>query len=277
VKRTAAPVNPRIHHMHPRLIDGAHVRVVGCGGSGSQMLTGLARLNQSLIALGRPGIRVVAHDPDAVSPANIARQLFAPADVGHNKAVVLINRLNAYFGTNWYAEPNEFRRGDGRTDILITCVDTRAARRWIDYSVTTPGGMAGSCCPVYWMDLGNRAEDGQVILGQPASNKKWRNNKTRLPTVTELLPEIIKHGREDNAPSCSLAAALEKQHLFVNQAVATCALQILWQLLRTGQIDWHGAFINLRTGRTAPLAVDPDAWERMRGSSKASPTRKAKP
>lgn len=267
-----------IHSLHPKLQDHSiHVRVVGCGGTGSQMLTGLARLNHALIALDRPGLRVVAHDPDEVSPANVARQLFSPGDVGRNKAVVLIHRLNTYFGTTWYGEPAEFMKSDGRTDILITCVDTRSARRWINNAITTPGGMGGSCCPTYWMDLGNRAEDGQVILGQPASNKKWRANKTRLPTVTELLPEIMKPGREDNAPSCSLAAALEKQHLFVNQAVSTAALQILWQLLRTGSIDWHGAFINLRTGRTAPLAVDPEAWERMRGSSKASPTRKAKP
>lgn len=72
-----------------------------------------------------------------------------------------------------------------------------------------------------------------------------------------------------------LADALEKQHLFVNQAVTTAALQILWQLFRTGAIDWHGAFINLKTGRTVPLPVDPDAWARMRGHSRSKPTRRA--
>ena len=254
------------HRVFPHFLDErVHVRLVGCGGNGSQMLTGLARLNHALRALGRKGLRVVAHDHDAVSPANVGRQLFAPGDVGRNKAVVLIHRINSYFGTDWYAEPSEFKPSDGRTDILVSCVDTRAARAFIDYAVTTPGGMGGSRCPSYWMDLGNRREDGQVILGCPASNKRWRKNKERLPTVAELLPEIIRRGREDNAPSCSLAEALERQHLFVNQAVVTPALQILWQLFRFGKLTWHGAFVNLTTGHVRPLPVDPVVWARMRG------------
>ena len=62
------------------------------------------------------------------------------------------------------------------------------------------------------------------MLGQPAQNKRWRANYLRLPTVAELFPEIIDtRGREDNAPSCSLAEALERQELFVNQAVVTQA------------------------------------------------------
>jgi PRTRC genetic system ThiF family protein len=256
-----------IHHLHRHCIDRLiFVRVIGCGGNGSQMLTGLARLDHALRALGQEGLHLTAVDPDTVSPANVARQMFYPADVGHPKATVLINRINSAFGLDWSAEPRPFSRQDGRTNFLITCVDTRSARRQIERSITTPAGFSGNPTPTYWLDLGNRQEDGQVILGQPAGNKKWRADKSRLPTVTELLPEIIKPGREDNTPSCSLAEALEKQHLFVNQAVTTAALQILWQLLRTGQIDWHGAFINLRTGRTAPLAVDPEAWARMRSA-----------
>jgi len=254
------------HHALPQLRDGSvHVRLVGCGGNGSQMLTGLARLNHALRALRHPGLRVVAHDGDAVSPANVGRQLFAPGDVGLNKATVLIHRINSYFGTDWYAEPEHFKPSDGRTNVLVSCVDTRSTRELINYCVSTPGGMGGSRSPAYWMDLGNRREDGQVILGCPASNKRWRANKERLPTVAELLPEIIKRGREDNAPSCSLAEALERQHLFVNQAVVTPALQILWQLFRFGRIAWHGAFVNLATGHVRPLPVDPAVWARMRG------------
>ncbi len=257
-----------IHRIHPDCAVDRPLSVVlaGCGGNGSQMLTGLARLDHALRALGRPGLQVHAVDPDAVSPANVARQMFAPGDVGRNKAEVLINRLNIFFGLRWTAEPAEFRRMHGSTHILISCVDTRAARRTINTSIGARVGFSGRATPTYWLDLGNRAEDGQVILGQPASTKRWRANKDRLPTVVELLPEIVKPGREDNTPSCSLAEALEKQHLFVNQAVTTAALQILWQLLRTGAIDWHGAFVNLSTGRTTPLPVDREVWARMRSA-----------
>ncbi len=268
-----------IHRLHPacasrhgKLI----VSVIGCGGNGSQMLTGLARLDHALRALGQDGLHVTAVDPDTVSPANVGRQLFSPADVGRPKSDVLITRINAFFGINWTSERREFRSTDGRAHLLISCIDTRKGRALINECITTPRGFSGCYSPAYWLDLGNRAEDGQVILGQPATAKRWRANKERLPTVAELLPEIIKPGREDNTPSCSLAEALEKQHLFVNQAVTTAALQILWQLLRTGAIDWHGAFINVKTGRTTPLPVDPQAWARMRSPTKASPKRKEK-
>ena len=250
--------------------------VIGCGGNGSQMLTGLARLDHALRALGQEGLYVHAIDPDHVSPANVGRQLFSPADVGRNKAEVLITRINAFYGTGWEASPRAFRSMDARVHFLITCIDTRLGRAIINDSITRRHGFSGYIKPHYWMDLGNRAEDGQVIIGQPAAGREWKRKKDRLPTVAELLPEIIKPGREDNTPSCSLAEALEKQHLFVNQAVTTAALQILWQLLRAGVIDWHGAFINLKTGRTTPLPVDPQAWERMRTPTKASPKRKEK-
>lgn len=266
------------HYLLPDLADRrVHVRLIGCGGNGSQMLTGLARLDYALRALGHPGFRIVAHDPDAVSPANVARQLFSPGDVGNNKAVVLINRINAYFGRDWYAEPSAFKFNDKSTDVLVTCVDTRKARDQIDYALTTSGwGFRGTA--KYWMDLGNRATDGQVVLGCPAQNRRWHQNKKRLPTVAELFPEIIGAKRskvkEDNTPSCSLAEALERQHLFVNQAVVTPALQILWQLFRFGKITWHGAFVNLATGNVRPIPVDPEGWARLRGVTPSTQTKK---
>lgn len=106
------------------------------------------------------------------------------------------------------------------------------------------------------------------MLGCPIWDDEHRAHyPERLRPVLELFPELMKRKKEDNAPSCSLAEALERQHLFVNQAVVTAALQILWQLFRFGVITWHGAFLNLNTGRTTPLPVDPDTWARMRGSS----------
>lgn len=60
---------------------------------------------------------------------------------------------------------------------------------------------------------------------------------------------------EDNTPSCSLAEALEKQDLFINQGVATFALQLLWQFIREGGLNIHGYFINLETGKVTPLPI----------------------
>src|ERR1039457_5234490 len=87
------------------------VVLIGCGGTGSQVLSGLARLHLSLIALGHPGLDVHAYDPDTVSNSNVGRQLFAQSDVGLNKASVLVNRLNMYYGLSWKATPSKFKGG----------------------------------------------------------------------------------------------------------------------------------------------------------------------
>lgn len=268
------PVGPFEHRIHPRLLDGpVHISVVGCGGNGSQMLTGLARLSVALRALGQSGFRVVAFDGDAVSPANVGRQLFSQSDIGRNKATVLIHRLNSFFGLDWYAEPEHFGRvkRDTNTSILISCVDTRETRSLIGDMLSPSGGGMFSGrggIPFYWMDLGNRAADGQVILGVPARDRKHQRMWGRLPTILELFPEIDGPGarrfdRADRQPSCSLAEALGRQELFINQLVCSQALQLLWQVFRHGRTDYHGVFVNAATGRVSPLPCDLAAWTRF--------------
>ena len=211
------------HLTHPNLLsDCVLIGLVGAGGNGSQMLSGLARLDAAIRALGHPGLDVIVYDPDEVSEANLGRQLFAQADVGKNKAAVLVTRVNAWFGTRWIAVPHKYERAqEGDLEILISCVDTASARVAI-------GKAASGQEATYWMDLGNRAADGQVVLGIPAWNKLHESYVYRLPTVLELFPELAAGDvKSDDAPSCSLAQALERQELFVNQAVVTSALQLL--------------------------------------------------
>lgn len=229
------------------------IALAGCGGNGSQMLTGLARLNRALTALGHPGLRVRAFDPDTVSEANMGRQLFGRFDVGSSKAIVLVNRLNAFFGLDWEAHYGRYDRNDSyRPDILIVCVDSAKARHQISRLPQTPQ---------YVMDMGNRAADGQVIFGQPdapalKADATVRAGHVQLPSPYRLLPELVDvTAPEDDTPSCGLAEALERQELFVNQAVVTPALNILWDFFRRGELTWHGAFVNLRTGTTRPLKV----------------------
>jgi PRTRC genetic system ThiF family protein len=255
------------HVLPASFLDGDPVEVdlVGCGGNGSQMLTGLARLDRAMRALGHAGLRVTAFDPDTVTAANVGRQLFAPADVGINKAIALVHRVNAFFGLAWRAEPQRWSSEYRRSNMVVTCVDTRAARIAVDREAQ------GGPPPRYWLDLGNREADGQVVLGEwvgrtrPARAAAIEGQVVdRLPTVLELFPEIrATKDTDDAAPSCSLAEALGRQELFINQAVATLALELLWRLFRFGRIEWHGAFVNLASGRVQPLPVDPEVWGRM--------------
>jgi PRTRC genetic system ThiF family protein len=204
------------------------------------ILSGLARLHLSMIALGHPGgLAVTAYDPDTVSEANIGRQLFWPGDVAQNKAAVLINRLNLGFGLDWKAIPEKFGEYRGGADITIGCVDSRASRCEImEYFQKRSS---------YYLDCGNGSDYGQVFIG----------DGKQLPFPWEACPELFDASiPEDNTPSCSLAEALGSQELFINQAVATCALQLLWSLFRHGGLDIRGYYINLKTGRTLPVPIE---------------------
>lgn len=247
-----------MHKLKPSLIERTiNVALIGAGGTGSHVLAGLVDLHLSLLALGHPsGLQVTCYDDDYVSEANIGRQKFAPSDVGLPKAVVLIHRANMLFGTNWVAKVARVDKDFHTygTDMVIGCVDNRQARS--DIINTFPGS--------YWLDFGNRKDDGQVVLGQ-IPYRGERPNADRMPHVGELFPESIDPELEgqDDAPSCSLAEALEKQSLFINKSVADYGLNILSILFRQGEIAYHGGFINLKTGRATPLPVSAEAWARM--------------
>ncbi|MGD0894102.1 MAG: PRTRC system ThiF family protein, partial [Terracidiphilus sp.] len=240
------------------------VLVIGAGGNGSAVLLGLPYLHQAMKVWGHAGgIHVMLADGDQVTETNCIRQPFAAADVGLNKAVVLINRVNLFWGLRWQAHPEHFHKDSLRTNsagphLIIGCVDTRAARRAILSAVTRANDST-----VYWLDLGNNASSGQYVLGQPL-NAVNRRSAGRLRTVAELYPEIADtEAGEDPLPSCSAAEALERQEPFINQVLATSALAMLARLFRYGTLTHHGAFYSAATGRTSVLGVDPDLWKKI--------------
>ena len=68
--------------------------------------------------------------------------------------------------------------------------------------------------------------------------------------MLEYFPELADDSvPEHNAPSCSVAEALERQSLFVNRVVASHALALLFDLLGRGSIGHAGAFLNLASGQ----------------------------
>ena len=240
------------------------VLIVGAGGNGSAMLLGLPYLQQAMKVWGHAGgIHVMLADGDLVSETNCVRQPFASADVGLNKAIVLINRVNLFWGLRWQAHPEHFHKDSLRSNspgphLIIGCVDTRAARQAILSAVTRANDST-----VYWLDLGNNASSGQYVLGQPLNAANHRT-AVRLRTVAELYPEIADaEAGEDPLPSCSAAEALERQEPFINQVLATSALAMLARLFRYGTLTHHGAFYNASTGRTSVLGVDPYLWKKI--------------
>lgn len=241
------------------------INLIGAGGTGGQVLTALARMNQALIALNHPGFVVNVYDDDTVTRANLGRQLFTTAELGLHKSVALVNRINRFFGTNWKAVTEKYDKGyNGNISATITigCVDTVQARIEIaDILKKLNKNMSNSRSqPLYYMDFGNSRETGQVILStigqikQPDS-KQYRTADS-LPMITDEFGELLKASETtDNTPSCSLAEALTKQDLFINSALANVGASLLWQLFREGMLFNRGFFLNLKEFRTTPLKV----------------------
>jgi hypothetical protein len=139
-----------MHAIHPYLLRRTiKVAVVGCGGTGSALVGGLPHLHQALIACGHPsGLAVTVIDGDRISAANCVRQPFSASEIGLFKSVMLINRLNLFWGLDWQAVPQHLGTGhdlQNDLDLVIGCVDSRAARAKIHGAVSATWCGIGYC------------------------------------------------------------------------------------------------------------------------------------
>jgi PRTRC genetic system ThiF family protein len=128
-------------------------------------------------------------------------------------------------------------------------VDTRKARA----DIYREFGKRSHCV---WIDCGNTATTGQVVLGARFGGR------TVAPCVADLFPEIVdaKADDHDTQPSCSVAEALARQDLMTNRFMADAANNLLWRMLRYGEMEHHGVFVDVPSGRSTPMPVDPNYW-----------------
>jgi PRTRC genetic system ThiF family protein len=228
------------------------VTVVGAGGTGSHFLDALASLDFVLRKQTHPGLHVRVYDDDAVSEFNAGRSRFSPADVGLNKAAILIHRLNAFYGIEWEAHPRRVDPADlGRERLLVTCVDSGAFRADL-------GAEAHSWRDTLWLDMGNGADTANCILGHLGGT---HNDPLRLPNVYDLYgAAALRAGDADDTPSCSMEEALRRQSLPINRMVATWGMTLLHELIAHGSLAYHGLFISLSGVQVSRLQIDPDVW-----------------
>lgn len=265
MNKKATQDEPRFkkHYVHNYILDPYHeltVNVIGCGGTGSQVLTSLGRMSYALKKLGHPGLFVTAYDGDIVTGANCGRQLFSEQEIGANKAETLVSKLNFFFGTKWDSVSDFYREDSEQANITITCVDTAKARLLVRDNLerTANAYRNDECCPFYWLDMGNLADRGQVVLGtapnRPAKQPNRNDVVDTMPDVTELF-DLTAVKEKDQGPSCSLAEALSKQDLFINSTIANAGMAILWKMFSIGYLDTQGAFLNLSSMQMNPIRI----------------------
>lgn len=240
------------------------IALVGCGGTGGEMLDELFRIDSLLKALGGQGLHVTAYDPDRVTGANIGRQRFWPCDIGFNKAEVLITRVNSFGNTDWEYEKVAFdiQEHASSFNMLITCVDKpevraeigRKSKEHLDSEKDFYRGASDE--PQFWLDCGNDAFRGNVILG----HFYLGDAPQKIPNVYDLYP-VLDTMKGNDEPSCSTVAALEKQDYGINRSVAREAANLVWQFLRHGELGHHGSYIDIKAGTVTPLAIDENVWK----------------
>ena len=184
-------------------------------------------------------LSIILCDGDIVTETNISRQAFVETEIGMNKAEALVNRYNRMYGFDWQAYQeyvNLERLNDIGANVIVSCVDKVAPRRVIDFYMKNSLKYKYSedevhLKPLLWIDTGNTRVTSNIFVSTPADK-----------TITDMYPSLQD---DPDVPSCSTAAALINQSLFINTITADIAAMMLWDLLYLYKIPANATFINL--------------------------------
>ncbi len=260
---TASPVTLRVPDFKR-----VYITLVGCGGTGSHIASGLVAIAQMLQDKG-VAADMVFIDPDRVEPKNVGRQLFSQADVGEAKAEVLAGRLNTAFGMRIMSAvriagvldllPSPVQRDV--LSIVIGAVDNYAARLTLEGAVKTSAGQ------LWWLDCGNENHSGQVCLGNSTQSASLRGAIAlgmidRLPAPSVMYPDLVKshakpqRGKGKRGESCAELTAAGEQSLMVNRLVAAWALSMLHDFVVTRDLRYFGVAFDQQWGGMRTYAID---------------------
>lgn len=241
-----------------------NVTIVGAGGTGGELIDNIARLHLTLVELGHPGLNVKIYDFDHVSPSNIGRTRYAPADIGKQKAPLIAQRYNLFYGLDFQGIDRKFeiaKEDVQDIDLLITCTDSAGTRveigEWFEQNPVED--------ELLWLDTGNGKDFGQVVLGHGF----YDGLGLELPNVYKLYKAELEHERDNSVEksSCGLLDALESQSPMVNKTISTYAGAMLFELFKDGVIDYHALYPNLENMTMKSLKINPNIWDFMMGKA----------
>jgi PRTRC genetic system ThiF family protein len=259
---TTPPITLRLHAV-PRV----NLTLVGCGGTGSHLASGLGTLARTLIDRGTL-CDLTFIDPDIVEEKNVGRQLFTANQIGQAKADILAERVGLAYGLAVASQQRAIEPADkfmhhehNVRNIVVGAVDNPAARALIAKAV----GHAHD--GLWWLDCGNEHHSGQVALGNTFAPSGLRRSVSlgltaNLPAPHVVYPDLTTprpapraaRRAKQKAPSCAELAAAGEQGLMVNRMVAAWALAMLHDFL-LGELHYFAAAFNMQWGgvRTWPM------------------------
>ena len=263
-----------------RLAEYRSLRIiqVGCGGTGSQ----LARMTAAVCAALRDrgeSVEFVFCDPDIVEARNVPRQLFATSDIGRPKAAVLAERYSAAWGLAATVDATPFSAAayelwnnyDRRLTVIVGAVDNAAARREI--AKACEANRENALPYVWWIDAGNAADSGQVLVGSDAKARNLRGSVQlgavfRLPAPSLVAPDLLVARDEELAQarmSCAELVAASLQSQTVNAWAATVAGDTLYRLLVSRDLARFATWFDSRSASVRSTTTSPGEIARAAG------------
>ncbi|MCL6477872.1 MAG: ThiF family adenylyltransferase [Peptococcaceae bacterium] len=227
-----------------RVFRNYHIVVVGCGGTGSNLVPHLAQLANSYKS---EKVSIVLVDEDVVEPGNIGRQFFIEQDVGNNKA----RALQVRYATAWGGEISyypHYVREEGvllrlleppgihgvKTvlPILVGAVDNHYSRRIfhsVFYKMPT----------IAYVDAGNSLFSGQVVVGLR------HKGETLLKPVADYYPDVLTVEDEISVGgTCGRKVEKEPQSLIANLWAAITVLSFINNIMGVKKLPSHMATFN---------------------------------
>ncbi len=255
--------------------------LVGCGGTGSWLAPAIARIGRWLMDMGR-GVDLVFIDPDIVEGKNVFRQNFCDAEIGMYKADALARRYGRAWGLT-IGSRNEKLDSDRWGEysgfgVVCGCVDGPEGRKDIWKMVESLAGL-------WWLDSGNTAAYGQVLIGR-SRDKYERGDPLALPGYTNWLPapaeqhqELVTSSptqpespqsplQEGGQISCAEMALRDAQGMAINQRMAAEMADYLVQLLITRNLRKYATYIDLESGTCQSKYITKAAVEEWMGGDK---------
>lgn len=168
----------QIGMISPQILQTASIDLIGAGGLGSP--TGLTAAK-----MGIPRLRLF--DDDVVEPHNIPNQLFRLTDVRRPKVVALKEIIESYTGAAVEAIQERFDGSQSLKGIVISTVDSMAARRaiWekVRYNIHVP----------FYVEARMGAELLRIYALEPTDPEAIENYEATLYTDEEAVDLPCSH------------------------------------------------------------------------------------
>lgn len=223
--------------------------VIGCGGTGSQLIPNLARL-LSYHPRATDSQLTIA-DGDTIETKNLERQAFGPEGVGANKAEMMLSQLSSAYGLSAAAHDDyvdeKFLRAflsRSRRPLIVCSVDNDYSRKIsCEMLLQHPEGL--------WVSPGN-SDGREKVTGQVLWCGKLEGEAIGVDPTTifdniknpeDVLP--AKGGCMEHAPSLP-------QLICANALAASWALAVVQNYLDESLYqDSYGLWFNAKTKFTA--------------------------